>query len=99
MAASAKHITNWHVTSRVVAAAIPAFILANTASVLLALLLPGAKIGSVATAILLSFGLWTAIIMWVFTVKRLRTVWVGLISSIIVTAGAAALLLWLETNA
>ncbi|MEM6512756.1 MAG: DUF3649 domain-containing protein [Pseudomonadota bacterium] len=88
----------WHITSRVVAAAILGYILSNTASVFLGLALPGDKIEGVATAILLSFALFTAIIMWVFSVKRLSTVWFGLLGAILFTAAGSWLLLRLEST-
>ena len=73
------------ITSRVLAALIPGFVLTNTASIFLALLLPGDRFIGVAWATVLSFALYTAIIIWVFSVRRLRTVWVGLLAAIALT--------------
>ncbi|MEM1411365.1 MAG: hypothetical protein AAGH19_03325 [Pseudomonadota bacterium] len=89
----------WHVTSRVVAAILPAFILTNTAAVLLALALPGERLTGAAIGTFASFLIYVAIIMWVFSVERLRTVWLGLTAAIIVTGGGAWLLYLLETPA
>ncbi|MEM1412012.1 MAG: hypothetical protein AAGH19_06590 [Pseudomonadota bacterium] len=86
----------WHVVSRIFAAAIPGYALANAASVLLGLLTPFSKTDSVVTAALASFAIYTGIIMWVFTVRRLATVWLGLLGALVVTTGSAWLLLGLE---
>ena len=97
--AVAKRPGRWHVASRVFAATIPAFILTNTASILLSFLWPGAKIDGVAFAMLFSFMIYTAIIMWIFSVKRLRTVWIGLLSGIVLTGAGAWLMYTLENAA
>ncbi|MEM7048218.1 MAG: DUF3649 domain-containing protein [Acidobacteriota bacterium] len=86
----------WHVTSRVVAAAIPGLILTNTLAILLSFLLPGDKITAVATATVLSYAIYGALILWIFSVQRLRTVWIGLLSGIVVTAAGAWLMYTLE---
>ena len=95
----AKGPGRWHIASRVLAAAVPGFVLTNTSSVLLSFLLPGDKISGVAAATLLSFAIYTAIVMWVFSVRRLRTVWIGLILGILATGAGAWLLYTLEAGA
>ena len=79
----------WGVTSRVVAALIPGFLLTNTTGVLLSFLIPGEKFTGIAWATLLSFLLYAAIIMWVFHVDRLKTVWLGLLGCIAMTSLAS----------
>ncbi|MEM1174487.1 MAG: DUF3649 domain-containing protein [Pseudomonadota bacterium] len=86
----------WHIASRVLAAVIPGYILANSASIFLGLLLPIKKTEGVATAVLLSFAIYTCVIMWVFSVRRLATVWLGLLGAILFTAGGSWLLLGME---
>ena len=85
MATAAKRVGRWHVASRVFAAAIPGFMLTNTAAILLSFLLsfllPDDKLGAVATATLLSYAIYLVIIMWIFSVRRLRTVWIGLLAA------------------
>ncbi|MEM6641272.1 MAG: hypothetical protein AAF610_15395 [Pseudomonadota bacterium] len=76
----------WHITSRVVAALIPGYLLTNTASIALGMLYPGSKLSGVAAVSVASFALWTAIVCWVFAVERLRTVWLGLLGAIALTA-------------
>ena len=88
----------WHVASRVFAATIPAFLLTNTSAVLLGFLWPGEKINGVAFATLLSFAIYTAIIMWIFSVKRLHTVWLGLLAGLILTGAGAWLMYSLEAS-
>ena len=97
--AKTKRPGRWHITSRVFAAAIPGFILTNTSGVFLALVLPGVRTDGVATATLLSFAIYTAIVMWVFSVKRLLTVWIGLLGGILATGAGAWLLYTLEAAA
>lgn len=89
----------WHITSRVVAAAIPGFILANVASIFLALLYPGDKLAGVAGAIVSSFAVWTCIVLWVFAVARLRMVWFGLLGATLVCGAGAAGLYFLRAAA
>ena len=97
MATAAKSLGRWHVASRVFAAAIPGFVLTNTTGILLSFLLPGDKLDGIATATLLSYAIYTAIILWVFSVQRLRTVWIGLLSALAVTGAGAWLMVTLES--
>ena len=94
--------SRWHVTSRVLAAAIPGLILTNTAGILFSYLLPALfaadKFVAVATATLLSFAFYTVIIMWIFAAERLRTIWIALVGGIIVTGTGAWLLYLLESS-
>ncbi|MEM6818127.1 MAG: hypothetical protein AAF578_05015 [Pseudomonadota bacterium] len=85
MVTATDKVSRWHVASRVFAAIVPAFILANTASITLATLLPLGEFQSVAWSITTAFATYTAIIMWIFSVKRLRTVWLGLLAGLVVT--------------
>ncbi|MEM8996879.1 MAG: DUF3649 domain-containing protein [Acidobacteriota bacterium] len=89
--------SRWHVASRVIAAAIPGFLLTNTAAIFLTFLLPGDKLTAVATATVLSFLLYTAIILWIFSARRLRTVWLGLLAALVVTGVGSWLMYTLES--
>ncbi|MEM1403040.1 MAG: hypothetical protein AAGG55_06905 [Pseudomonadota bacterium] len=82
-------IGRWHITSRVFAALIPAFLLTNTFGVFLVLLLPGDRLGAIAFSTLVSFIIYCCVIMWIFSVERLRTVWLGLLAGLIITGGGA----------
>lgn len=68
----------WLVFSRVVAAVVAGYTLASSATVLLALLWPLPQAEAVLAASMLSFLLYAGVIVWSFSVKRLRTVWLGL---------------------
>ncbi|CAA0119571.1 hypothetical protein [Zhongshania aliphaticivorans] len=83
----------WMVVSRVLAAVVGGYALASSAMVLLALLWPLPKAEAVAASTMLSFLLYALIIIWIFTVKRLKTVWLGLIFSTAVCSGLSWLLL------
>ena len=96
---AARRVSGWHITSRVVAALVPGFVLTNTAGVFFALLLPGERFHGVAWATVFGYALYVAIIMWVFAVKRLRTVWIGLLGAIAATALGAWGLYLLESAA
>ena len=88
----------WRVAARVLAAVLLGYLLTNTSAVLLGFLLPMSKVDSVLTASLLSFAIYTAIIMWIFSVKTLRTVWLGLGLASVVTGVGAWLLYLLEVS-
>ena len=79
----------WAVTSRVVAAVIPGFVLTNSAGVLISFIIPGEKFTGIAWATLLSFVIYAAIIMWIFHTDRLKTVWLGLLGCIAFTSLAS----------
>lgn len=96
-APASRGLSGWHIASRVVAALIPGFVLANTAAIFAGFLFPGEKFIGVAWATVLSFGFYAAIVIWVFSVKRLRTVWIGLLSAIAVTSLGAWGLFVLES--
>ncbi|MEM7430517.1 MAG: hypothetical protein AAF351_01130 [Pseudomonadota bacterium] len=95
MASATDKVGRWHVASRVFAATIPAFVLTNTTGVLLALIWPGGQFPSIVTSMVSAFAIYTAIILWIFAVKRLRTVWWTMLGGILFTGGASALLLFM----
>jgi hypothetical protein len=69
----------WMVTSRVLAAVVGGYALTSAATVLFALIWPLPRAEAVAASTLLSFALYASVIVWIFAVRRLRTVWLGLI--------------------
>ena len=71
----------WLVASRVLAAVLGGYALTSAASTLLALLWPLPQAEAVAASAMLSFALYTLIIIWIFASQRLRTVWLGLLSA------------------
>lgn len=89
----------WHVTARVLAAVVLGYLVTNTVGVILALASPASKPSAVAGATIASFLLWAVIAMWVFSVRRTRTVWVGLLGALVVSGLAAWLLIGAEASA
>lgn len=69
-----------HVASRVLAA-LACYGLTSLISIVLALLWPIPQAQAVLSSIMLSFAIYAALIMWVFSVKSLRTIWVTLVIS------------------
>lgn len=83
----------WAVASRVLAAVVGGYVLTSTATVLLALIWPLPQAEAVAAATILSFTLYTGVILWVFAVKRLRILWLGLVITTAFCAGLSWVLL------
>lgn len=86
------------VLQRVVAAVFGGYALAVALSILVADTLPQKRFDAVMAAMLLSFVFYLAVILWVFTVRALRTMWLGLLASIALVAGAIWLLRWSGTS-
>ena len=99
MASATKLVGRWHVASRVFAAVIPAFVLTNTTGVMLTFLVPGDKFASIAVSIVSAFAVWTALVIWIFSVKRLSTIWYTMLAGITVTSLASWGLYILENSA
>ena len=83
----------WMVLSRTVAAVFGGYILTSAATVLLALIWPLPRAEAVAASTMLSFILYTGVIVWIFTVRRLRNLWLGLATATFLCTGLAWLLL------
>ncbi|MFK4751780.1 hypothetical protein [Oceanobacter antarcticus] len=71
----------WMVASRVLAAVVGGYALTSAATVLLALVWPLPQAEAVAATTMLSFTLYTVVILWIFTVKQLRTIWLSLMTA------------------
>lgn len=82
----------WQVLQRVVAAIVAGYALSASLSALLAQLLPMAEVHAVAVASMLSFTLYTAIIIGCFAVRRLRTLWCALLLSLLLSTGVSCLI-------
>ena len=83
----------WQITGRVLLAIIGGYVLTNLASILISFLLPLPKSDAVMTALLLSFIIYTCVVIWVFSMKSLRTVFLGITSTSVVM-GMATLILY-----
>lgn len=78
--------------ARIFAALIPGYILANSSAILIGFLLPMPKPDAALAVSMLSFALYTAIIMWVFHVPSMKKLWLTLLLAILGTGGASWLL-------
>lgn len=81
----------WSVASRVLAAVVGGYALTSAATVLLALVWPLPQAEAVLASTMLSFALYTGVLVWIFAVRRLRTVWLGLV----IATAVCAVLSWL----
>ncbi|MEM8497798.1 MAG: hypothetical protein AAF542_07220 [Pseudomonadota bacterium] len=88
----------WHIASRAFAAAILGYVFVNTLAIFLAYLLPWQKLHGAIYGTLLSFLLWALVVLWAFSVRQTRTVWIWLTFGIAVTGGAAALFYFFEAS-
>ena len=82
----------WAVASRVVAAFVGGYVLSSLLLLLLALVWPLPRAEAIGASTMVSFILYALIIIWAFSVKRLRTVWLGILSSSLL---CGALVWWL----
>lgn len=71
----------WAIASRVLAAFVGGYILSSLLLLLLALIWPLPQAEAIAASTMLSFILYLLIIIWAFSTKRLRTVWLGMLLS------------------
>jgi len=71
----------WSVASRVGAAAVGGYGLTSAATVLLSLVLPFSKANAVATASMLSFALYTFVIVWVFSTRSAIRAWLWIVGT------------------
>lgn len=83
----------WMVASRILAAVAGGYALISVINILLALLLPLSKAQAVEVSTMLSFAIYAGIIVWIFSVKRLRTLWLGLLVSTLLCGALAWVLM------
>ncbi|SEG84803.1 hypothetical protein [Marinobacterium lutimaris] len=79
------------VTARVLLALVGGYILTSAILILLALVWPLPKAQALAASTMLSFLVYVAVVIWIFSVKRLRNVCAGLLISTLLCVG----LIWL----
>lgn len=82
------------VCQRIVAAAVGGYVLAVMASIVVAEGLPTAQFDAVMAGVLLSFLFHLGIILWVFAVRCIRWMWLGLLVAMMVAGAAILLLRW-----
>lgn len=85
-------LTGWRLFSLIMAALLGGYALATTAGIFLGGVLSASRGNAVVTGNLLSFSIYAAAVIWVFTVRRPLYVWLGLIVSTGLLAGAGLLL-------
>lgn len=71
----------WAVASRVLAAFVGGYVLSSLLLVLLSLIWPLPQAEAIGASTMLSFIIYPLIIIWAFSIKRLRTVWLGMLFS------------------
>lgn len=74
----------WQVFGRIVIATLGGYAFTLLLGILLTHLLPISKSSAVMTASLLSFAIYTSVIIWVFSAKSLRSVAINLGASVLV---------------
>ena len=82
----------FRVFSRVIAALVGGYLLANVAAVALSYLLPGSKSDGVMVAVFVSFFIYVAAVIWVFSARTAWIAWFGLLISGLASIGIVYLL-------
>lgn len=80
------------VAVRVLAAVIGGYMLANVVAIILSFLLPMSSGSAVMTSLLMSFAIYTAVVLWVFSVKSIHRAWLGLAVPSVLLGALAALI-------
>ena len=78
------------VCSRVIAAIIGGYVLSNLLSILLSYILPGSPSDGVMTGMVISFAVYGAVIIWVYSVKSLQQVW----RNLLITSAVCAIIIY-----
>lgn len=81
----------WQVFGRVLIAVFGGYVFAMAVGILLTQILPLPRSSLVMSAILASFALYAGAIIWVFSVKRFRTLWIGAAGALVLLALALIL--------
>ncbi len=79
----------WAVASRVVAAALGGYALSSAATVVMALLWPAPLAQAVLWATMLSFGVYTVAVIWVFTTRSAARAWMGMLAGTVLLSALA----------
>lgn len=84
------------VAVRVLAAVIGGYVLANVTAIILSFLLPMPASSALMTSLLLSFAIYAAVLLWVFSVKSVHHAWLGLAVPCVLLGALAVLIKLLE---
>lgn len=79
----------WSVFSRVLAAALGGYALSSAATVLMTLLWPAPKAQAVLWATMLSFTVYTVVVIWAFCTPTAKRAWMGTLLGTAVLSGLA----------
>ena len=83
--------------SLVLAATVGGYLFTSAVMILIAAILPMSRADAVITSALLSFAIYTAVIIWVFAIKNAKRAWGGLLFATLVIGGIGLLLTeWLR---
>lgn len=82
----------WHVAVRIVTAMVAGYALTSAVTMVLARILPGSPLDTAMAATLMSFAVYTAVILWVFAARRALIV-TGQVLALTAVTGLAAWLL------
>lgn len=79
---SSDALYRWHIALRAITAILGGYVIANLVGCLMPFLFPMSKSDAVMTGILLSFLIYSLVILWVFSVRSVHKAWrgVGLVS-------------------
>lgn len=64
----------WHIALRILTAMVGGYALTSAVTIVLARTLPGSPLDTAMAATLMSFGIYTAIIVWVFAARKILAV-------------------------
>ena len=76
------------IVTRVLIAIVGGYVFALGAGIFMSQVLPATKSGAVMTASLASFAFYAMAIIWVFSVKNLRSIWLGFAGSALLLSSA-----------
>jgi hypothetical protein len=82
----------WTVAARVLVAIVLGYALANSTAILLTYILPIPRSDAVMTSLLVSFAIYAAAVLWVFSVRSLHSAWIGLALPTLILAAISAIL-------
>ncbi len=81
---------NWQLVARIVAAVFGGYFLTLTSAMLLSQILDILgmdRINATITAMLLSFAIYTVIVIWFFAISSVKKVWLNLLFLLVITGG------------
>ncbi len=87
----------WSVAARVAAAVIGGYALTSALTVFFALIWPTTKADALAASTMLSFTVYTGIVIWVFAESSIKRIWAVLVGATALVAGASWLLMGVRT--